>query len=299
VSLGTETLLLSIDAAMGVRFRVAVSAGERLQYHDAMPTVAQTVETLEQFAPPALAAEWDNVGLLVGDPARTVTRLMTCLTLTPTTVKEAVSEAADLVVVHHPLPFRPVQRLTTESTVGRLLLALIEAQVAVYSPHTAFDSAREGINQCLAEGLGLDGVLPLTPSVTKDDPTVGTGRIGQFPRAMELTAVADRLKAFLRIPAVRAVGDRDSKVRRVAIACGSGGSLLDAARLQSADCFVTGEATFHTCLEAEAIGMSLLLVGHYASERFALDMLADFLTEQLPDVRVWSSRTERDPLLVL
>ena len=89
---------------------------------------------LELLAPPRLAEEWDNVGLLVGDRGREAHRVMTCLTLTPDTAAEAVQEKADLVVAHHPLPFRSLKRLTTETTPGRLLLDLIAAQIAVYSP---------------------------------------------------------------------------------------------------------------------------------------------------------------------
>lgn len=270
-----------------------------MYYDVAMPTVAQTVEILEQFAPTALAEEWDNVGLLVGDSDREVSRLMTCLTLTPTTVEEAVAESADLVVVHHPLPFRPMTRITTETTIGCLLLALIEAKVAVYSPHTAFDSAREGINQCLAEALQLEDIRPLAPAASLDDPALGTGRIGRLSKATKLADVAEMLEAFLDAKTIRAVGAIATEVTHVAFACGSGGSLLNAARLQRADCFVTGEATFHTCLEAEAVGICLLLVGHFASERFALDLLADFLKPKLPDVQVWSSRREMDPLRVI
>ena len=95
-----------------------------MRYDVRMPTLAETVEILEQFAPLALAEEWDNVGLLVGDRGRSIQRLMTCLTITPTTVDEAVRERADLVVVHHPLPFRPLSRITSDTTVGRMLLAL-------------------------------------------------------------------------------------------------------------------------------------------------------------------------------
>jgi len=62
---------------------------------------------LEQFAPPQLAEDWDNVGLLVGDPRLHVQRIMTCLTVTPASAEEAVREGANLIVTHHPLPFRP------------------------------------------------------------------------------------------------------------------------------------------------------------------------------------------------
>ena len=123
-----------------------------------MPTIEALHAFLERFAPHRLAESWDNVGLLVGDRQAEVRRLMTCLTVTPTTVDEAIDGRADLIVTHHPLPFAAVKRLTSETIAGRMLLKLIAAGVAVYSPHTAFDSAAEGINQRLAEGLGLTDI---------------------------------------------------------------------------------------------------------------------------------------------
>ena len=85
---------------------------------------------LDQLAPPQLAEDWDNVGLLVGDRHRDVRRVMTCLTITPASAEEGVREGADLIVTHHPLPFRPLKRVTADSTPGRLLLQLIRAGVS-------------------------------------------------------------------------------------------------------------------------------------------------------------------------
>jgi len=119
-----------------------------------MATVNDIVLEVMRIAPGWLAEEWDNVGLLVGDGAAEVQRVMTCLTVTPATAAEAIVGGAGLVVAHHPMPFRPLKRLTGDTTVGRLLLDLIAARVAVCSAHTAFDSAELGINARLAEGLG-------------------------------------------------------------------------------------------------------------------------------------------------
>ena len=88
-----------------------------------MPLVAEICQFLDAFAPPILAEEWDNVGLLVGDARQPVERVMTCLTITPASCAEAASKRADLIVTHHPLPFKPLRRLTTDNTPGRLLLA--------------------------------------------------------------------------------------------------------------------------------------------------------------------------------
>ncbi len=126
-----------------------------------MVTVADLVAFLKQVAPLELAADWDNVGLLLGDPAAEVRRVMTCLTVTPDTAAEAVESAVQLIVTHHPILFRAVKRLTATTPEGRMLLSLIRSGAAVYSPHTAFDNAPGGINDILARRLGLTEVQPL------------------------------------------------------------------------------------------------------------------------------------------
>lgn len=262
-----------------------------------MPTVETVAELLDELAPCQLAEPWDNVGLLVGRPKVPVGRIMTCLTITPDSAAEAIDRRADLVIPHHPLPFRPIQRLTSESTEGRLLLDLVAAGIAVISLHTAFDSARAGINQRLAEGLELTDIAALVPAaVPNGDEQSGAGRWGRVPRPITLAEAADRVKRFLSVDRLQVVGAAQQRVTTVAVACGSGGSFLEAAGRAACDCLVTGEARFHTCVEAEALGMGLVLPGHYASERFAVEFLADYLARQFADVEVWASARERDPL---
>jgi dinuclear metal center YbgI/SA1388 family protein len=263
-----------------------------------MTTLDQLCNFLQSHAPTELAEEWDNVGLLVGRREARVERVMTCLTVTPKSAAEAVSQRADLVVSHHPLPFQPLRRITDDTTPGRLLLELIAAGVALYSPHTGFDSARLGINQHLAEGLGLESIEPLaTPEQAPLG--LGSGRRGELPAAATLAEVAERLKSFLAIDLLRAVGDPQQPLRRVAVACGSGGSLLGEACRANCELLVTGEANFHTCLEAEASGIGLLLAGHYASERFGIELLAEAISAEFSDATVWASRDEADPLVAL
>ncbi len=250
---------------------------------------------LQEFAPAHLAEDWDNVGLLVGDPSQEVAKIMTCLTVTPASAGEAVRERADLIVAHHPLPFRPLKRLTTESTPSRLLLELIGAGIAVYSPHTAFDSAAGGINQRLAEGLGLEGIAPLVAN-EQDAFGLGAGRCGTLEEDTGLMELAEKLKSFLSLDGLHVVGSRDRRIKRVAVACGAAGEFLEPARRAGCDALVTGETSFHTCLEAEATDVALLLPGHYASERFAVEFLAEELSRQFATLTVWASRDERDPL---
>jgi dinuclear metal center YbgI/SA1388 family protein len=264
-----------------------------------MTTIDAVARFLEDFAPLRLAEDWDNVGLLVGDRRRPAQRIMTCLTITPSSAREAIDERADLIVAHHPLPFTALRRLTTDTHEGRLLWELIGAGVSIYSPHTAFDSAREGINQRLAEGLALTEIAPLVASAeipSGDSGSVGSGRCGRLSQPTTLAALAERVTTFLSIERLQRVGPADQVIRRAAIACGSGGEFLAAAQRADCECMITGEARFHTCLEAEAAGVGLLLAGHYATERFGVEHLAEVLARRFAEASVWASRRERDPL---
>jgi dinuclear metal center YbgI/SA1388 family protein len=124
-------------------------------------TVGQIADFLQHLAPTSRAAEWDNVGLIIGDRNHVVERILTCLTVTQPVVDEAVSRRIDLIVTHHPVLFRPIQKLTADSPQGGWLLTLVRAGIAVYSPHTSWDNCSGGINDLLAELLDLVEVRPL------------------------------------------------------------------------------------------------------------------------------------------
>ena len=249
---------------------------------------------LHQFAPLKLAEEWDNVGLLVGDRKSKLNKVMTCLTITPESLAEAIRENVDLIVTHHPFPFRSVKRITRDNTVGSMLLDLIAANIAVYSPHTSFDSATEGINQQIAEGLQLQKIKPLTED--ENDPKAGTGRRGELEKAVSPDEFLELCKTFFNLENIRYVLKDEKKIKRVAIGCGSAGQFMGLANKYNCDAFVTGETNFHTCLEAEATDTLLVLTGHFSSERFAIENLATRLAEEFSDLEIWSSKVESDPV---
>jgi putative NIF3 family GTP cyclohydrolase 1 type 2 len=176
-----------------------------------------------------------------------------------------------------------------------MLLDLIAAGVAIHSPHTSFDSAGRGINQRLAEGLGLSGIQPLLARAGDVD-ALGSGRFGTLPQPITLSSAAQRVREFLKIDGLHQVGPDDLPVQTIAVACGSAGEFLTPARRAGCQLLVTGETNFHTCLEAEAEGIGFLLPGHYASERFGVEALAEILSREFSSLRVWASRRESDPL---
>jgi len=270
-----------------------------------MTKVADICEWMNQVAPVRLSESWDNTGLLLGDPSLDVGRLQTCLTLTPQSVEEAVDRQADMVIAHHPMPFKPVSRITTESTQGRLLWQLARAGISLYSPHTAWDSAESGINALLAKRLNLQDVRPLIPAshdavselgaANMGASNQGSGRIGNLDQATNVRELAQLAKKLFPESRTRGV-DSGRKVQRIAVACGSGGSLLGVAIRANCELFLTGEATFHNCLEAQAAGISVLMLGHFASERFAMLELSQRLNSRFPELLCWPSHLESDPV---
>jgi dinuclear metal center YbgI/SA1388 family protein len=137
---------------------------KRKKREELMTTVADVTGWLEDFAPVRLAEQWDNVGLLWGDPSQPVDRLMTCLTVTRATAEEAIRERAQLIVSHHPVLFREVKRIRADLPETGHLWMLARTGIAIASPHTAFDNTDQGINDILCMKIGLVDVRPLRPS---------------------------------------------------------------------------------------------------------------------------------------
>lgn len=266
-----------------------------------MVSVAEIVRFLQEHAPLELAEDWDNVGLLVGDSQRTVSGVITCLTLTPDVADEVIERGAQLVVTHHPILFRPVQQITTAMPEGRMLLRLIEAGVAVYSGHTAYDSAGAGINQQLAELFELTQIRALrgvgSEGNHQSDPrSPGAGRFGTLPAPLTLEALLRRIRERLPVEHLQYVGDPALQVQKLAIACGSAAEFLSEAARHGCQALLTGEARFHACLQARELGVALILAGHYASERPAMERLSGCLSTEFAGVTIWASQREADPI---
>lgn len=258
-----------------------------------MPTLEIVTAALEHIAPLRLAAAWDAVGLLVAPRRHLVARVMTCLTLTPDVAAEAVRERADLVVTHHPLPFRPVERITPGTGTGRVLLELIGAGAGVWSSHTAWDSAAGGINDQLAALLELTSVAPIEPDA--ELPLVGFGRAGSAAAGCTVGHLAARAAEALGVRHVQIAGQPGRPAGRVGIVCGSGGDCVEQVARGGCDTLFTGEVKLHQATEAAAVGMAVVAVGHHASERFSMDVLAERLAAAA-GVECWASRDEGDPL---
>lgn len=113
------------------------------------------MQIMDNLAPRNRAEEWDNVGLLVGDPGAEVGRILVSLDIDSSVVDQAIKEKADLIIAHHPLIFRPLKSLRYDLPLGSLLRKLVQNNIMVYVAHTNLDCAATGVNAHLAVKLGL------------------------------------------------------------------------------------------------------------------------------------------------
>lgn len=232
-------------------------------------TVKDMVRLLEEIAPPQLAENWDNIGLMLGHGDRPVRRLLLALDMTEETVKQAVDYKADMLLTHHPAIFHKLERLTDAGWQQKLLLLLAEKGIAVYSAHTNLDCVAQGVNDSLVKRLRIadDDVL---------DTKTGLGRIGSV-EPCSLSEFAAFVKTALRADYV-AVGSAGRTVKRVAVCGGAGADLAEIALAKGADTLVTGDVKYHTAQQAVFSGLNIIDAGHQATEWPVLEDLADRLS---------------------
>jgi dinuclear metal center YbgI/SA1388 family protein len=126
------------------------------------------MEAMDRLAPRYLAAEWDNVGLLVGSPAQDVNKILVALDITPPVVEQAITSGANLIITHHPLLLKPIRSLRTDLPQGELLAAILRSKIAVFAAHTNLDLANGGVNDVLATKLQLTDIRSLAADVTDE-----------------------------------------------------------------------------------------------------------------------------------
>lgn len=233
-----------------------------------MITVEEFGVLLEEKIPASLREAWDHDGaMVVPNRNEPVTRVLCALDCTSEAIAYAKAQGCNVIVTHHPLLFHPLPALTAEDSVGKRVLACVQAGIAVFSFHTRLDCMEGGVNDCLASLLELQNCTPFLPY----------GRIGDAPdllREFDVFSAFVGMKAGISpFPAVKA---RES-VQRVAVVAGSGKGVLPAVLAAGADTLVTGEVPHDHLIDCKELGLNLLCVTHEASERPVLPFLCELV----------------------
>ena len=243
-----------------------------------MTTVHDIESALFAWAPRELAAPWDNVGHLVGESDAAVQRVLVSLDITEAVVEEAVRLGAELIVAHHPVmncTWHPVQHISGDDAQGRMLIRMLRHGISAICMHTNLDAAEGGVNDVLAEKLGLQDLSDLSCEKI--------GRIGTLKCEIPLVEYAAFVVKSLRCNGIRYT-DSGRPVHRVAVGGGACGEYIDQAIALGCDTFVTSDLKYHQFLDAREI--NLIDAGHFPTEELICPVVADRLRQVFPALDV-------------
>ena len=257
-----------------------------------MATVRDIFDFLNTVAPPYMKESWDNVGLNCGRMDKEVRTILVALDPFAGVCKEAAEIGADLLVTHHALLWNP-GFITDETQQGKNTLFLIERGIPCINAHTNLDCAPGGVNDTLANILGLRDIQVVKPVGTDDNGReYGLLRVGNVD-AQPLEAFLRHVKAALECPGLR-YADGGKPVSRVCVGGGACGSELMDAYHAGCDTFVTSDVKYNQFWDAKDLGMTIIDAGHYYTENPVVKMLAEKIQKAFPEIRVIISQTHRD-----
>ena len=253
-----------------------------------MATVADILHFIESIAPPYMAEGWDNVGLLCGRKDKEVRKILVALDPFATVIDEAIALGADLIVTHHPLILKePLTAVNEDTQTGRCVLTLIEHGIAAINAHTNLDMAPGGVNDVLAQTLGLTGIEIINP--VDNYGLLRKGEISEQP----LTAFLSTVKEKLHCQGLRYV-DGGKPVRIVAVGGGSCADGMQEALAAGCDTFVTSDIKYNQFRTAFELGLNLIDAGHFYTENPVMPVVTEKLRAAFPDAQVIFSENHTD-----
>ena len=252
--------------------------------------IREVIDALERFAPLPLQDDYDNSGLQVGTTETEVSGVLLCLDVTRQVVDEAMRNGCNMIVSHHPLLFRPLKRLTDDN-IGSIVIDAVRAGITIYASHTNLDNASKGVNMRIANVLGLTDVKPLDEQPDGN----GAGIIGLFKEPMSEQELLALIKEKFGVTCIRHNGELGRKISRMAVCGGAGAFLADKAVEHGADAFMTGEIGYHRFFGYDGV-IKLIETGHFESEQFTVDLIADILKESFPELKVIKTANKTNPI---
>ena len=256
-----------------------------------IPKLKDFLGLLEHIAPARLAEPWDNPGLQVGSYSQEIRKIRLALDPTLNTLRKASETGSQLLLTHHPLIFKPLSSLEINAYPQNVIFEASRRGISVVAAHTNLDVAKGGMNDILADLLGLNRVEVLEEADQGNG--VGMGRIGDLTEPTTLSGMIKHVKRILAIEKLTIVAQGNALIRRVAVVAGSGGSLLRIASEKGADLLLTGDVSHHHALEAETLRIALIDGGHFHTEKIAFRHFGDRLKEEIV-ARGWEVALEFD-----
>lgn len=259
------------------------------------------IQRFERFAPPAIAEDGDPIGLQLGDPRREVKTVMTTLDVRPEVVDEAIAHHVDFIFAHHPMVFHAAKNLDLRDPQNAMYAQLIKHDIIVYGAHTNLDNANGGMNDWLAQQLGLQQTIPLLKGGIDPETGLpyGMGRVGNLSQPMDAMTFAQHCKQVFGVRGLRLIQPAHPRmINRVAVLGGSGGQFYLDALKKGADAYVTGDVSYHVGHDMIAHDLVTVDPGHHIEcicKSYLQQIFTQWCTENDWAVDIYASQLNTDP----
>ncbi len=254
---------------------------------------------LEQIAPLRFQEDYDNAGLIVGDPNQMITGVLISLDATEEVIQEAIDKGCNLIVSHHPIIFRGIKKFDSSHYVDRSIIKAIKHDVALYASHTNLDNVlQNGVNEKIAKRILLNdiSILRVHPSSHMETSyQLGAGAFGNLSKELTGSEFIAYLKKQMNLQVVRHTRILDKSIKKVALCGGAGSFLLSSAIAAGADVFVTSDFKYHEFFDANDRIM-IIDIGHYESEFYTIELLYELISKKFPNFAAHYTKVITNPV---
>ncbi len=253
--------------------------------------IKKIARMIEDKCPLNYAFDRDNVGLIVGDSEREAAKILVTCDVDEFVAQEAADIGADMIISHHPLMFNAIKHLNEDNPEQRALRIMVKNDIAMYAAHTNLDVARGGLNDFMAEKLGLTDTEVIDFVCDRDGAAQGYGRIAKLDEKITLGELMERCKAAFDLDGGRFVGEPDDIISTVAINTGGGAGIMDLCIEKKADVFITGDIKYNPARDAYEHGMDLIDIAHYDTEKIVMEYFEKFFSDT--DLQIVKSKANK------
>ncbi len=262
-----------------------------------MAIIKDILSVLENNYPLKYSEKWDKSGLQVGDTSINTSKILLALDPLEEVIDYAVKNNIKLIVTHHPMALKPIFPIDTQTYPGRIIKKAILNDITIYSAHTNFDSVEPTVSDALLDKLGFKYTEKyfIQSNMEKN---IGFGRIIKLTEKMAYSDILNVIKEKSFAKYLRFVGDIDKVIGVVAIMGGSGASFIEDVYQKGADLYITGDIKYHDARLAQQLGLSVIDLGHFYSERHALNTLKTLLELNFKEIFINIFNKENDPFIL-
>ena len=247
-------------------------------------TINDFIIAFEEIYPTSYAFDGDNVGLLVGNKNAEITKVLTTCDVDIDVVKEAIEIGANLIVSHHPLMFHSVNRMTEDSPEQKAIRLMISNGISLYAAHTNLDTGKGGINDLMASMLGMEDT-EVIDIVCEDERGVhGYGRMCTLNESLTMQELMDKVITAFDVQGLKYTGNLTDKVTTLAINTGGGAGILEECISAGCDTFITGDVKYNGYRDALDMGMKIIDIMHFDSEKISKIWFENWFVENFPGV---------------